>query len=277
MTPPASGLPVPVRELVDVAAPIGLDELQRTAALRTRVDRKYVVGWETLALVLAAMAGTHRSLQIDGQRTFRYESVYFDSPELAAFRAHMQQRRRRYKVRSRHYVDSGLQTFEVKLKGRRGETIKHQLPYDDHDLTAVTAHAREFLTDRLGEAYPRLEVPELEPVLSNRYRRMTFASEGERMTVDFDLHYADAGSHVVGLDPGHVIIESKCERGLGTADRELRALGIRPVVCSKYCVGVGLLRDDVKVNDLRWLLRRYFAWDEPAGRPHHPAPRTARA
>lgn len=270
-------LPGDVRGLLDAAAPISLQELQDTAALRTRVDRKYVVDWSTLARVLRAVGETHQSLQIEGQRTFRYESVYFDSPELAAFRAHMQQRRRRYKVRSRHYVDSGLQTFEVKLKGRRGETIKHQLPYDDHDLTQVTARAREFLTDRLGEAYPRLEVPELAPVLSNRYQRMTLAAGGERMTVDFDLHYADADSDVVGLDPGHVIIESKCERGLGAADRELRRLGVRPVTCSKYCVGVGLLRDDVKVNDLRWLLSRYFAWDERPGRHRLPAVRTADA
>lgn len=277
MTAPPTALPQEVRRLLDAAAPVTLDELQQTAALRTRVDRKYVVGWETLARVLEALAGTHRSLEIDGMRTFRYESVYFDSPELIAFRAHMQQRRRRYKVRSRHYVDSGLQTFEVKLKGRRGETVKHQLPYAGQDRGQVTAHAREFLTDRLSEAYPRLEVPELAPVLSNRYRRMTFAAGGERMTVDFDLHYADADSDVVGLDPGHVIIESKCERGLGAADRELRRLGIKPVTCSKYCVGVGLLRDDVKVNDLRWLLSRYFAWDERPARRHFPAVRTADA
>lgn len=277
MTATHAVLPDQVRGLLDGAAPISLQELQDTAALRTRVDRKYVVGWDTLARVLHAVADTHRGLQIDGQRTFRYESVYFDSPELIAFRAHMQQRRRRYKVRSRHYVDSGLQTFEVKLKGRRGETIKHQLPYADQDLNKVTSQARDFLTARLAEAYPSLEVPELAPVLSNRYQRMTFACAGERMTVDFDLHYADADSDVVGLDPGHVIIESKCERGLGAADRELRRLGIKPVTCSKYCVGVGLLRDDVKVNDLRWLLSRYFDWDQRPGQHHLSAARTAGA
>jgi len=255
-------LPSGVARLVEAAPAISLEELQQAAALRTRVDRKYVIDWATLSGVLGALSGTHRVLEIDGQRVFRYESVYFDSADLTAFRAHLQRRRRRYKVRTRHYVDSGLKTFEVKLNGKRGETVKHRMPYGDEDLGRVTEGARAFLADRLGEAYPRLDVPELSPTLRNRYHRVTLTAGAERLTCDSNLSYADGEVEVPGLDPRYVIVESKCEKGLGAADRELRRRGIQPVACSKYCVGVGLLREDVKVNEMRWLLNRYFAWEQ---------------
>ncbi len=256
-----AALPSDIARLVEAARPITLEELQRSAALCTRIDRKYVIDWATLGELLEILS-SHRILEIDGQRLFRYESVYFDTAELTAFRAHVQRRRRRYKVRSRCYVDSGLNMFEVKLKGRRGETIKHQMPYRGEDHGHVTEQAQQFLVDRLAEAYPRMEVPVLAPMLRNSYRRLTLTAGAERLTCDFDLRYADDDTELPGLDPGYVIVESKCAVGLGAADRELRRLGIQPLACSKYCVGVGLLREDVKVNEMRWLLRRYFGWDE---------------
>ncbi|MDQ3850418.1 MAG: polyphosphate polymerase domain-containing protein [Actinomycetota bacterium] len=253
---------------MEAAPAIALDELQASAALRTRLDRKYVVEWEQLTALLGALSDTHRVLEIAGHRVFRYESVYFDSPDLLAFRAHLQRRRRRYKVRSRHYVDTGLRTFEVKLKGKRGETVKHQMPYGDEDLDRVSEHAQRFLAERLGEAYPRIDLPQLSPTLRNGYQRFTLTAGIERLTCDFDLSYGHADIDVPGLDPRYVIVESKCEKGLGAADRELRRLGVRPVGCSKYCVGVGLLRADAKVNELRWLLNRYFAGNDR--RAEHP-------
>lgn len=269
-------LPAEIASLIDARAPITLPELQRSARLTTRIDRKYVITWTTFAELLRALPD-HRTLEIADRRTFRYESVYFDSPELRAFRDHMQRRRRRYKVRTRHYVDSGLTLFEVKLKGPRGQTVKHQMPYGGGDLERVTVGAREFLAERLAEAYPRMVVPELAPVLRNDYRRFTLSAGAERLTCDFDLSYRDEQHEVPGLDPGHVILESKCERGLGVADRELRRLGVKPVACSKYCVGVGLLREDVKVNEMRWLLSRYFTWTPRPTPAVIPYARSARA
>ena len=45
---------------------------------------------------------------------------HFDTPQLTAYRAHLQRRRRRFKARTRAYTDSGLNMFEVKLAGARG-------------------------------------------------------------------------------------------------------------------------------------------------------------
>ena len=53
-----------------------------------------------------------------------YRSTYFDTADLAACRAHIQQRRRRWKARSRLYVEDGLCRIEVKAKDGRGVTTK---------------------------------------------------------------------------------------------------------------------------------------------------------
>jgi hypothetical protein len=62
-------------------APIALQELIELAALQTRVDRKYIVPATALAPVLADLDDATRVLDIDGNRDFLYESVYFDTPE----------------------------------------------------------------------------------------------------------------------------------------------------------------------------------------------------
>jgi hypothetical protein len=253
--------------IVGTRQPISLAELSATAALRTRVDRKYVLDAAVFAALAERLGEGFRVLEINGSRTFRYDTVYYDSSSLIAYRSHLQQRRRRYKVRSRHYVDSGLYLFEVKLKGRRGETVKHQMPYRPEDHGHVNDEARSFLDACLASAYPQMAVPELAPTVRTSYRRLTLAAGAERVTCDFDLRFSDGEREIPGLDPRYVILESKVERGLGEIDRELRRLGVRPVSCSKYCVGVGLLRDDVKVNDLHWLLNRYFSARDRSGAP----------
>ena len=60
---------------------VGLEELNTAAALQTRVDRKYVIPvLQARQLLLAASldAGV-RVLEMDGLRTFDYDSVYFDT------------------------------------------------------------------------------------------------------------------------------------------------------------------------------------------------------
>jgi hypothetical protein len=69
---------------------------------------------------------------------FAYHTTYYDAPELRAHRDHVQRRRRRFKRRARDYVDSGLHTFEVKLKKARGLTVKHRMDYPEQHLAALS-------------------------------------------------------------------------------------------------------------------------------------------
>jgi hypothetical protein len=106
-----------------------LAEVIERSALQARVDHKYLVPLERFAELAARLPDTYAVLEIDQLRGLAYESVYFDTPDLLTYRQHLQGRRHRYKVRTRAYLDSGVCMFEVKLKGRREQTIKARLPY----------------------------------------------------------------------------------------------------------------------------------------------------
>ena len=236
---------------------IGLERLDAGAALRDRVDTKYVIPLDAFAALAERLLSTHSALEIDGRRAFAYCSTYFDTPELGAFRDHIQQRRRRYKCRSREYRDSGAFAFEVKLKGRRGRTVKHRMDHDGHELSDA---AVAFLRECLDRAYGFAPDGGLRPALAVSYTRVTLAAPelGERLSCDFDLTFTGPGGAAGRLDPGMAIVESKSDRGNALADRALRELGHRPRTdCSKYCLGVALTRA-VAGNPLRPLLRRHF-------------------
>jgi hypothetical protein len=249
-----------VQRAIDSFAPITLDELQSRAPLLTRVDNKYIVSWPACASVLETLLDDLRVLEIGARRTFEYESTYFDTHSLTLYRAHVERRRKRFKCRSRHYVDSGVLFFEMKIKGRRNETIKRQMAYDRADLAVVTVDAWQFIRDCLIEQYGQQFNDELALSLSNNYHRMTFvAREGaERLTSDFDLSFAEPTGRSGRLSSDFLVLETKTIRGKGVADRTLKAIGARPLICSKYCVGTALLRPDVKSNELRGVLQRYF-------------------
>jgi hypothetical protein len=243
--------------VVESFSAIGLEQLDADAALRDRVDVKYVVPLSAFAALADRLLATHFALEIDGRRAFAYRSTYFDTPELGAFRDHLQQRRRRYKCRSREYLDSGAYAFEVKLKGLRGRTVKHRMEYDGHELSDA---ALTFLRDCVDRAYGREPDARLRPALAVAYTRVTLAAPdlGERLTCDFDLSFEGPGGASGRLDPGMVIVESKSARGNAVADRVLRELGYRPEpACSKYCLGVALTRA-LAGNPFRPLLRRAF-------------------
>jgi hypothetical protein len=228
--------------------PISLGEVDDAVALRVRADRKHLVEVASLDELLHRLASTHRALEIDGRRAFSYDTQYFDTGDLLTARAHIQRRRRRFKCRSRLYVDTDACAFELKTKGARGETVKHRIAYEPRAHGILTPEARAFLAEHLDE------VPELRPVLRTTYTRITLAGPGERTTIDLGLSYGRAW-----LRPGWAIVETKSARGAGIADRELRRLRSRPLSLSKYVLGAGLLHMPTPPNDTRQIARRYFA------------------
>ena len=159
--------------------PTTLDELVARAALLTRVDRKYVLrrdeAHEALSGLSAHRAGEPpvRVLEIGGRREQTYESVYFDTPTLLSYRLAAHGRRRRFKVRTRSYVDSRRSFVEVKTRAERGATVKERAPLDPA-ACALSGTARDFADAALAragqEAPQRLD---LRPVMTVGYRRST--------------------------------------------------------------------------------------------------------
>jgi hypothetical protein len=263
---PAPAIPLhatPAERAVAAAAtaidPIALDELLALAELQTRVDRKYFVPAPVFRTLITELAGELQVLEIDGRRTFGYESVYFDTPQLTAYRAHLQRRRQRFKARTRTYTDTGLTMFEVKLAGARGETIKQRLPYPSEHRAELTEEALAHLGRALCEAYQQDVPAGMQPTLVTTYRRTTFVTRtGEaRLTCDVDLVCHDA-RHEVRDTGTHVLVESKSAGSGSAPDRILRELGVRPASVSKYAVGVAALHPELPSNPWHQTLRRYF-------------------
>lgn len=228
---------------------VSLDEVLAEAALQVRVDRKYLVPIGTFVELVARLRDRFAVLEIDGRRSFRYESVYFDTPSHQLYRQHVQRRRHRYKVRTRSYLDSGECSFEVKLKSNRSETVKSRMPYSPADRGRLTGPAREFLGEQLRAAYGLAVDEGLRPSLITTYRRSTLVDpvEHARMTCDVGLRFFDAGKSIAVL-PDTVLVESKTAGRAGVADRVLRELRVRPIHVSKYCVAAALLNPDLRSN-----------------------------
>lgn len=230
--------------------PVTLDDMNAKAAMMTRLDNKYVLRAEDLLDASGALSDIFEMLDIDGQRLFTYETVYFDDPDRQSFHDHHQGRRRRCKVRTRAYVDAGLCFVEVKLKDKRGVTVKRRIPVDPdrrhHLCEAGRAHVEGSYQAQYGQSFDA----DLRPVIQMRYRRMTLAARdgGERMTIDAGLSFW-TGDRRRAIADDLVIVETKSARGNGLADKVLRAHHMRPVGgCSKYCVGLAALGEVQRYN-----------------------------
>lgn len=238
--------------------PISLAELVEEAELLTRVDRKYLVPVADLPAVLAGLPPGTRVLEIDGRRDFAYRSAYFDTPELHSYLAAARGRRRRFKLRTRSYLDSDLHFFEVKTRGSRGLTTKQRIPYGGEPALSptATAYAAEVLGVRL----------DLGHVLTTRYRRQTFflPTAGARLTVDTRLGWELPGGPAVRT-PHWAVVETKSVAGASPADRLLWSLHHRPRAVSKYGTGLAALRPDLPSNRWRPALRIFPAASPPGG------------
>jgi len=253
---------------------VDLAQLNAAAELQTRVDRKYVLPLAGLPAVLSELPTGSEVLEIAGERTLRYASQYFDTPERDSYLSAARGRRRRFKVRARTYVDSGGSFLEVKTRGGRSATVKDRVPVTGDELDGdAVAYASDMLRDA-GIPRARDIAERLQPVLVTRYRRATLLlpatahDEVSRGTVDVDLTWISADGGVLAL-PRTVIVETKSGRRSGALDRALWRHGHRPARISKYGTGMAALDASLPAHRWRRVLTRHFLLDDaqvPAGR-----------
>lgn len=241
-------------------APVSLDELVAEAALLTRVDRKYLVPRETAEAILSRADPATRVLEIAGQRAFSYDSVYFDTADHLSYRLTAQRRRRRFKLRTRSYLDTGGAFLELKTKSGRGSTVKDRMDYDPADRARLTAAGRAYARERLGACGHDPDLVEaLRPALVSRYHRATLLlPDGSRATIDTRLRWTDGGDGRIAL-PHHVIIESKSAGPPSGLDRALWRAGSRPSGISKFGTGTAALHPELPGNKWARTLRGPFA------------------
>jgi hypothetical protein len=255
--------PVPTAQalagLVSTMPAVGLEDVLATAALQTRMDRKYVVPLDLFETVLDQLGDRLTALQIGQRRVFHYESVYFDTPDLTAYRQHAHGRRRRVKVRTRAYLDSGECLLEFKSVGPRGQTVKERYPYPLACRHELDEGAHALAHDRVG---PIIRTADLGHVLTTTYHRATVVDPalGTRITCDVGLGFQDSAGRCWGPLEGVVVLESKTTGPDSPVDRVLRRLGRRPLSLSKYCVGMAVLDPGLPANRWNRELRAHFDW-----------------
>ncbi len=246
-------------------APIGLGDLNRRAALLTRVDRKYLLGLEEARRVLALVDPASRLLSIDGLDVSAYSTTYYDTPGLDAFSMTARPRRRRFKVRTRLYLDSGQAFLEVKTRGPRGTTIKERQRIAPHEAGGPLTDAhREWVAARLERVGRPGAAREVEPVLRGSYSRSTLLLPGgrARATIDSDLAWAaldPRGRPARTLArPDLVIVETKGTATPSCLDRLLWCNGYRPTRISKYATAMAALHEELPTNRWNRVLTRHF-------------------
>lgn len=236
-------------------ATIGLEELNQGAALQSRVDTKYLVGAAFAANLPGVLPAGSRILQIGGLSQFAYQSVYFDTPDLLTYRQSATKRRRRFKVRTRAYLDSHQTFLEVKVRGPRGITEKARVLHDFDRLRHLSREDREFIASVLAHAgIEPAPVADLSPYLLTAYRRTTYVSPGRmgptRTTVDTDLTWAQLRGEVraQAFRPTLAVVETKSRFASNPVGHALWRSGVRPGRFSKYCTGAAFLDSSLPAN-----------------------------
>ena len=258
--------PVPVNTnseawLLSRFQPICLAQLNSESAMLERLDNKYVVHQSVLQHVVGFLTEHFDILDIEGKRAFTYETLYFDDAQRTCYFEHHQGRRQRCKIRVRNYTDTRSCFVEIKLKDKRGRTIKKRLAYPVDKYGVLDEQAMAHIRTSYSVLYGREFDVTLKPVLEIRYRRVTLAAKngGERITIDTDLVFSGAGGSCP-INDSLFIIETKSANGNGIADKVLRLLHQHPTAnCSKYCIGTALLQMVNRHNNFLPVLRKVKA------------------
>ncbi|MBN4075049.1 MAG: vacuolar transporter [SAR86 cluster bacterium] len=237
---------------------ISLSELDARAELLERMDQKYVVNNKVLDKALEHWSPHFDILDIDGNRSFRYDNCYFDDADFKCYQQHQQDRRVRFKVRTRLYTDSNTCFVEIKLKGPRGRTIKQRVPCSPEYFGMLDDSSREFIAKAYYAIYGRKFSFELLPSIKVSYYRSTLAAiEGhERITIDTQIQFS-CEDETFSVNPDLVIIETKSPNRNGLAEKILRGLHQHPVsACSKYCIGMAVLGKVKRYNRFLKAMRK---------------------
>ncbi len=212
--------------------------------LMNRVDVKYLVPIHLLPEVLNEAKKHYRILEINNERLCAYQTLYYDTADLALYHNHQSGRLNRYKVRSRNYVASNLSFFEIKFKNQKGRTIKTRIKQPNNMEATLNDENTKFL----NEITP-LNAELLKGNLMVDYQRMTLVCKttAERLTIDINLGFVS--DLATKRFPEIAIAEVKQERlGASPVIDIFKKHALREGSISKYCLGVMTTHEPVKHN-----------------------------
>jgi len=233
---------------LDQMTPIGLDDM-KAVRLMNRVDQKYMASADQLEELLARVADGYYVQHIAGNPLAPYRTLYFDTPDLAMYTMHHNQKLNRQKLRVRTYRSTDTTFFEIKNKDNKKKTRKVRIPIDVSmfDRVAEVPEVRDFVEKNTPYSFKALN-----EYLENRFERITLVDRGmsERVTIDRGITFHNRATGIDADISRLLVIEVKHEVGapMSAIEQALHEMHILPRRMSKYCIGTALTDPSAKRN-----------------------------
>lgn len=222
-------------------------DAQNGVDLQNRFDYKFYFSKTQLVDVLLILKNDFVVLSYNDIVIQNYKSEYLDSEDFTFYLHHHNGKRPRYKLRFRHYLDSGKSFFEIKEKLVNNTTIKYR--------SEIPFMSSEFEDDYLLDSpLVASDLPDiLEYKLSTEYQRLTLISKSSpiRITVDTSLKIKNFNN--IDFDTDIVLLEIKFRnlREVRYIMKQLRSFSLYPRGFSKYCFGLIQTGLPVKRNNFK--------------------------
>ncbi len=233
-------------EILTTFDTITLGEMDKVT-LMNRKDTKYFFDRSKLNGILYELRPDYRLLEINGERLFSYQNIYFDTKDFFCYTQHHNRRVNRYKIRIRKYVESDLVFLEVKFKTNTGRTIKSRIKLEEFSYI-LNDTAKDFI-----RANTPFDPDDLFPTLYNEFKRFTLVNRNmhERATIDTNLVLQITGEEK--KFSRLCIAELKIDSSLSGSKFRL---AMRDNFCpemriSKYSVGVAYMYPEIKQNNFK--------------------------
>lgn len=221
---------------------ISLDELENKELLG-RYDTKFVINQEIFGKIIDIFSNFYNILEINNQRIFHYENLYFDTPLYDLFNDHINGKLNRFKVRYRKYLEKGDCYFEIKKRNNKRFTQKYRRKSIFSFI--IEKSEQEFL-----QKYLKIDHPNFLPKLFVSYQRITLLhkTKSEKITFDTDIYFRNTHSEL--QLPELVIGEIKSNKSSYRSEvfDILKSKQVHPVRISKYCTGTILTNHQLKYN-----------------------------
>ncbi len=237
-----------IRDCIYSFETVSLKQLD-SVELQNRIDTKYILTKHELFQLLEGIKAEQYALEIDNNRIFNYQTVYFDTEDFQFYKDHHNGFINRVKVRSREYLESNLCFYEIKRKlyGTRTDKQRKKIPAIYY---AVPPEDYKLIE------YKRLRQKPIEKKVTNYFKRLTLTNKRftERITIDLEIQF-DNGINKIAL-PNLAVVEVKQGKTdvFSNTIQVLKKLRIHETSFSKYAIGVALLEKNVKHNNFKPIL-----------------------
>ncbi len=230
-----------------------IEALKDSVSLQDRHDTKFVLSRDKLPQLLSHLIPNYKILEINRERFFGYQTLYFDTDKFHCYYQHHNQNLSRYKLRYRKYVNTGQCYFEIKLKSNKRKTYKKrikQAEIKDH-LCESTKQFIQKTFNKKAFINSFINTEEMLSRLWTSYSRLTLVnpSENERLTLDLNLAFQ--GTETARQALNHIVIAElkQKQQSLNSPFMETaRQMRIFPTSFSKYCIGTALIYNTVRIN-----------------------------